>query len=140
MAVVIPEAYIQDLDLRLSIYRRLAGLQDRQEIEGFAAELIDRFGPLPKDVENLLDLVEIKQLCRKAGIGRVDAGPKGAVMAFHPSSTINLPKLVAYIQKQTGSAKIRPEDQKLVFMRAWEELPARVRGLHKILTDLSGLA
>ncbi len=139
MAVVIPDTYIPDLNLRLSIYRRIAGLEDKQEIESFAAELIDRFGALPKDVENLLDLVEIKQLCRLAGVERVDAGPKGAVMAFHKSTKINLPKLVAYIQKQTGTAKIRPEDQKLVFMRAWDDLPVRVRGLHKVLKELTTL-
>jgi transcription-repair coupling factor (superfamily II helicase) len=139
MPVVIPEGYIADLNLRLSIYRRIADLQDRTEIEAFAAELIDRFGPLPKDVENLLDLVEIKQLCRAAGVERIDAGPKGAVVSFHPSTKINIQKLVAYIQKQTGTAKIRPEDQKLVFMRAWEDLPLRVKGVHKILKELAGL-
>ncbi|MBI1215340.1 MAG: transcription-repair coupling factor [Alphaproteobacteria bacterium] len=139
MAVVIPERYIPDLNLRLSIYRRIAALSDRQEIDAFAAELIDRFGPLPKDVENLLDLVEIKQLCRHAGVDRVDAGPKGAVMSFHPSSKIDLLKLVKYIQEQTGTAKIRPDDQKLVFMRAWDDLPVRVRGIHKVLKELTAL-
>jgi transcription-repair coupling factor (superfamily II helicase) len=139
MPVVIPENYIRDLNLRLSIYRRIAGLADRQEIDAFAAELIDRFGPLPKDVENLLDLVEIKQLCRVAGVERVDAGPKGAVLSFHPSSKVDLMKLVQYIQKQTGTAKIRPEDQKLVFMRAWDDLPVRVRGIHKVLKELTAL-
>lgn len=139
MPVVIPESYIADLNLRLSIYRRIADLQDRAEIEAFAAELIDRFGPLPKDVENLLDLVEIKQLCRAAGVERIDAGPKGAVVSFHPSTKINIQKLIGYIQKQTGTAKIRPEDQKLVFMRAWEDLPVRVKGVHKILKELVAL-
>ncbi|MEZ0262727.1 MAG: transcription-repair coupling factor [Alphaproteobacteria bacterium] len=140
MPVVIPDTYIADLNLRLSIYRRIAELPDRAEIEAFAAELIDRFGALPKDVENLLDLVEIKQLCRAAGVGRVDAGPKGAVLTFHQSTTIDIQKLVAYIQKQTGTAKIRPEDQKLVFMRAWDDLPVRVRGVHKIMKELAALA
>lgn len=139
MPVVIPESYITDLNLRLSIYRRVAALQGREEIEGFAAELIDRFGPLPDDVENLLDLVEIKQLCRVAGVDKVDAGPKGAVVSLHKSSKIDIPKLVKYIAGQTGTAKIRPEDQKIVFMRAWEELPARVKGVFKILKDMSDL-
>jgi transcription-repair coupling factor (superfamily II helicase) len=140
MPVLIPEDYIKDLNLRLSIYRRAAALADRQEIEAFAAELIDRFGPLPKDVENLLDLMEIKQLCRQAGVDRVEAGPKGAVLALHPSSRIDIQKLVGYIQKQTGTAKIRPEDQKLVFMRAWDDMPVRVRGVHKILKEMVALA
>lgn len=139
MAVVIPEGYIADLNLRLSIYRRIAALNDRAEIDAFAAELIDRFGPLPKDVDNLLDLVEIKQLCRLVGVAKVDAGPKGAVIAMHPSSKIDIGKLVAYIGKQTGTAKIRPDDQKIVFMRTWDELPQRVKGVHRVLGELAGL-
>ncbi len=139
MPVLIPENYIADLNLRLSIYRRIADLADRNEIEGFAAELIDRFGPLPKDVENLLDLVEIKQLCRHAGVGRIDAGPKGAVVSFHASSSIDIQKLVKYISAQTGTVKLRPEDQKLVFMKMWDELPQRLKGVHKLLKDLTAL-
>jgi transcription-repair coupling factor (superfamily II helicase) len=139
MPVVIPEGYIADLNLRLSIYRRIAALSDRKEIESFAAELIDRFGPLPKDVENLLDLVEIKQLCRQAGVEKVEAGPKGAVLSLHPATKIDLQKLVKYISAQTGTAKIRPEDQKIVFMRAWDDLPVRVKGIHKILKEMAAL-
>ena len=123
----------------LSIDRRAASLAERLELEAFAAELIDRFGPLPADVENLLDLMEIKQLCRRAGIDRIDAGPKGAVLSLHAGSKINLQKLVGYIQKQTGTAKIRPEDQKMVFMRSWDDLNNRVRGVHKILNEMTGL-
>ncbi len=139
MPVLIPESYIPDLNLRLSIYRRAASLADKAEIETFAAELIDRFGTLPKDVENLLDIVSIKQLCRQAGVDKIEAGPKGAVVSLHPSSKIDLQKLVAYIQKQTGTAKIRPEDQRLVFMRPWDDLPVRVRGVHKVLQEMVGL-
>jgi transcription-repair coupling factor (superfamily II helicase) len=138
-AVMIPDHYVPDLNLRLSIYRRIAALQDKAEIESMAAEMIDRFGPLPGDVENLLEIVAVKQLCRQAGIARVDAGPKGAVVTLHVSSRIDIPKLVQYISKQGAQAKIRPEDQKLVFTRNWEEIPARVRGVQKLMQDLAGL-
>ena len=84
MPVLVPDTYIPDLNLRLSIYRRIAELADKQEIESFAAELIDRFGALPDDVENLLKLVEIKQLCRIAGVSRIDAGPEGRAAEFSP--------------------------------------------------------
>jgi transcription-repair coupling factor (superfamily II helicase) len=139
MPVLIPEGYIPDLDLRLSVYRRIAALTDKQEIEAFAAELIDRFGPLPDDVGNLLDIVEIKQLCRHAGVERIDTGPKGAVLSFHPSTKIDLRKLVRYISQQAGTVKLRPEDQKLVFMKSWGELPQRLKGAHKILSELAML-
>ena len=139
MPVLIPDTYIPDLNLRLSIYRRIAELADKQEIESFAAELIDRFGPLPDDVENLLKLVEIKQLCRIAGVSRIDAGPKGALLSFHPSTKININKLVQYISKHPGNIKLRPEDQKLVLIKAWDDLGQRLRGAHRVLKELTEL-
>ncbi len=139
MPVLIPDVYIPDLNLRLSIYRRIAELVDKQEIESFAAELIDRFGPLPDDVENLLKLVEIKQLCRLAGVARIDAGPKGALLTFHPSTKININKLVQYIAKHPGNVKLRPEDQKLVLIKAWDDLSQRLRGAHRVLKELTEL-
>jgi len=139
MPVLIPDNYIPDLNLRLSIYRRIADLADKAEIESFAAELIDRFGPLPDDVENLLKLVEIKQLCHTAGVARIDAGPKGAVVSFHPSTKININKLVQYISKHPGNVKLRPEDQKLVLIKAWDDLAQRLRGTHRTLKELTDL-
>ena len=83
---MIPESYVADLQLRLGLYRRLADLDDQPAIEAFAAELIDRFGPLPEEVEHLLKIVAIKALCRRANVEKVDAGPKGAVIAFRDNS------------------------------------------------------
>jgi len=139
MPVMIPESYIADLNLRLSIYRRIAELQTREEIDAYAAELIDRFGKLPDDVENLLKLVEIKQLCRAAGVEKIDAGPKGALVAFHPSTPVQISKLMQYITKQPGTVKLRPEDQKLVYIKAWDEMDVRVRGVYKLLNELVGM-
>src|SRR5690348_18509875 len=78
--VLIPETYVSDLNVRLGLYRRIAALVDRREIEAFAAELIDRFGPLPGEVENLLEIIAIKRLCRDAGVAKVEAGPQGALL------------------------------------------------------------
>src|SRR6202000_1862801 len=106
---------------------------ERKE-KALAAQLIDPSGPLPDDVENLLKLVEIKQLCRVAGVARIDAGPKGALISFHPSTKININKLVQYISKHPGNVKLRPEDQKLVLVKAWDDLAQRLRGTHRALT------
>ena len=82
MAVMIPEGYVPDLQLRMNLYRRLADLDDAGEIDQFGAELIDRFGPLPEEVEHLLKIVFVKALCRRANVEKVDAGPKGVVIGF----------------------------------------------------------
>ncbi len=138
-SVLIPEIYVEDLSVRMSLYRRLADLEDRQEIEGFAAELIDRFGDLPDEVENLLDIVAIKQLCRKAGIDRVDAGPKGAVIGFYKDTAEDPVKIMRWIESKRGSIKIRPKDQKIVAVRHWETTQERVKGVESLMKELAAL-
>ncbi|MCA8908229.1 MAG: transcription-repair coupling factor [Rhodospirillaceae bacterium] len=139
MPVLIPEAYVADLHVRLDIYRRLGRLEDAGELETFAAELIDRFGKLPAEVENLLTLVGLKQLCKRAGVEKLDAGPKGAVVAFRGNRFAHPEKLVAYIQGQAGAAKVRA-DHKLVLLRAWSSDRSRVDGARKLLEQLAGMA
>lgn len=137
-AVLIPETYVQDLDVRLGLYRRIAQLVDRSEIEAFAAELIDRFGPLPDEVENLLETIAIKKLCKEAGIEKLDAGPKGAVITFRNNKFANPHGLVMLISKNAGLIKVRP-DQKLVYMREFAHPRARLKGVQELLSNLTAL-
>ncbi|MEO5338132.1 MAG: transcription-repair coupling factor, partial [Magnetospirillum sp. WYHS-4] len=138
MPVLIPDGYVADLAVRLDLYRRIARLADPADIESFAAEMIDRFGPLPSEAENLLKTVAVKQLCRRAGVEKVEAGPKGAVVAFRHNSFANPGGLVAWLQGQAGTAKLRP-DHKLVLMRNWETPAERMAGIHRLLGDLAAL-
>ncbi len=138
-AIMIPERYVADLGVRLGLYRRLSTLVDKAEIEGFAAELIDRFGPLPEEVENLLQVIAIKRLCRAAGVDKVDAGPKGAVVSFHKNQFARPAELVAFIGRQAGAVKLRP-DHKLVYQRLWDDPPARLRGVRRLLDELAKVA
>lgn len=137
-AVLIPETYVADLHLRLGLYRRLSTLVDRAEIDAFAAELIDRFGPLPEEVENLLQIMAIKRLCRDAGVEKVDAGPKGAVLSFRQEAIADPGPLVRFIQRQAGKVQMRP-DGKLVYRREWETPRARMKGVRQLLDQLAQL-
>ncbi len=137
-SVLIPESYVEDLAVRMSLYRRLNDLIDKEEIEAFAAEMIDRFGELPEEVENLIDILAIKQLCKKAGVSHVDAGPKGAIIEFYKNIPPNIDGLMAWIGKKAGSVKIRP-DQKISAIRSWAKTPERVRGVHRLMQELAEL-
>ena len=137
--VLIPEAYVADLSVRLGLYRRIAALDVQAEIEALAAEMIDRFGTLPVEVENLLEVVAIKALCKQAGIEKVDSGPKGAVVTFRHNSFANPDGLVQFISRAAGTCKLRP-DHKLVFLRAWEEPRQRVAGLRTVIGKIAELA
>ena len=137
--VLIPEDYVPDLGVRLGLYRRIAGLLDRREIDGFAAELIDRFGPLPPEVENLLEIIAIKRSCREAGIEKLEAGPKGAVISLRDNRFANPAGLVDLIQRNAGTLRIRP-DQKIVYLRNWEDAKARLTGVAKLAQALAKIA
>ncbi len=138
-SVLIPDRYVTDLDVRMSLYRRLASLEDRAQIDGFAAELIDRFGELPEEVDHLLKIVEIKALCRRADIEKVDSGPKGATIAFRNNSFADPAGLVEFITMQQGTAKVRP-DHRLVLKRHWEDANDRLEGTFRLVQDLAKMA
>jgi transcription-repair coupling factor (superfamily II helicase) len=138
-AVMIPEGYVPDLQLRLALYRRLGDLETPEEIDAFGAELIDRFGPLPEEVKHLLKIVFIKALCRKANVEKLDAGPKGVVIHFRKREFSNPAGLVKFIAEQGSMAKIRP-DQSVVFIRDWPNSDKRLAGSAVIMTQLAKLA
>lgn len=136
--VLIPEIYVPDLDVRLGLYRRLSGLEEKVELEGFAAELIDRFGKLPKEVSTLLNIVRIKAVCKKAGIAKLDGGPKGAVIQFHNDKYANPAGLVSFMQDQQGRAKVK--DNKIIVKRDWAKAKDKLRGAYAIAKDLAAYA
>jgi transcription-repair coupling factor (superfamily II helicase) len=125
--------------VRLGLYRRIAQLASRRERDAFAAELIDRFGPLPAEVENLLQIIGIKRDCKEAGIERVEAGPKGAVVTLRDNRFANPAGLVELIQKHAGTLRLRP-DQKLVYLRNWEDEKERLSGVARLMQTLVKLA
>ncbi len=133
--VLIPEDYVPDLDVRLGLYRRLSGLTTKVELEGFAAELIDRFGALPKEVNTLLLVVRIKAMCKRAGIAKLDGGPKGATIQFHNDKFASPKGLVEFIEDQRGLAKVR--DNKIVVRREWKKTSDKIKGAIAIARDLA---
>ncbi len=135
MPVLIPESYAPDLDVRLGLYRRLSSLSTKVELEGFAAELIDRFGPLPREVNTLMLVVRIKAMCKRAGIAKLDGGPKGATLQFHNDKFASPEGLVAFIQDQRGLAKVK--DNKIVIRRDWKKDADKIKGAFAIARDLA---
>ncbi|MEP3677140.1 transcription-repair coupling factor [Sulfitobacter sp.] len=133
--VLIPEDYVPDLDVRLGLYRRLSELTKKVELEGFAAELIDRFGKLPREVNTLMLVVRIKAMCKRAGISKLDGGPKGATIQFHNDKFASPEGLVKFIQDQRGLAVVK--DNKIVVKRDWKTDTDKIKGAFAIARDLA---
>jgi transcription-repair coupling factor (superfamily II helicase) len=137
--IMIPEAYVPDLDLRMGLYRRLGELEDRAAIDAFAAELIDRFGSLPEETANLMKIVEVKLNLKQAMVAKLDIGAKGAVITFADGGFPDLAGLLGYIERLKGSGKLRP-DSKMTVSRDWPNADARLNGALQLARGLARVA
>ncbi len=138
-SVMIPDGYVPDLHLRMALYRRLGEITELKEIDAFGAEMIDRFGPMPIEVQHLLKIVYVKSLCRVANVEKLDAGPKGVVIQFRNKEFPHPANLVGYIAKQGTMAKIRP-DQSVFLTRDLPTPEKRLQGAAVIMTQLAEMA
>ena len=142
LSLLIPESYVADLGLRLSLYRRLATLESVNEVHAFAAELVDRFGKIPNECENLLKVIELKIACKHLNIEKIDAGPKGIVIAFYKNEFAKPEALLAYIgsleARKLADAKLRP-DQKISFLRDGLNTDLRLKFCFAVLKQLQGI-
>jgi len=134
LPVLIPDAYVKDLPVRLGLYRRIGALTSDAESEALAAELVDRFGPIPEEVENLLQVVHLKRACRTAGVEKLEAGPKGMVLQFRGNAFRNPAGLIAWLGTKKGTIKLRP-DHKLAVVRDMN-VAERVRTADEVLGNL----
>ncbi len=137
--VMIPEEYVPDLHLRLGLYRRLGDITEAADIDDFGAEMIDRFGPLPVELQHLLKIVFVKGLCRKANVEKLDAGPKGVVLQFRNREFPNPAGLVDYIARQSVAAKIRP-DHSIYLNRDLPTPEKRLNAAAVIMKQLADIA
>ncbi len=138
LPVLIPETYVRDLPVRLGLYRRIGTLASDGESEAMAAELVDRFGPLPEEVDNLLNVVGLKRACREAGVERLEAGPKGMVLAFRGNSFRNPGGLINWLGSRKGGIRLRP-DHKLAIVQDMD-VAARLKTARDILGNLNRIA
>jgi transcription-repair coupling factor (superfamily II helicase) len=140
--IMIPEDYVPDLAVRMALYRRLNQAESQDEIEGLAAEMIDRFGDLPQPTKNLIRLIEIKHQAIAANIAKIDVGARGTLVGFHNDDFPDPAGLIAYVARLNeggkDTAKLRP-DMKLVINRAWSDPLSRLNGLFQLTKGLSGI-
>ena len=138
LEIRLPESYVPDLTVRLSLYRRIADLADPQATDILIAELVDRFGGLPDPVKNLFSVIELKQLCRLANIEKIDAGPKGLSLAFRDNHFARPDALIGWIAGQGGRVQLRA-DHRLVVATPIPKPEMQPAACKTVLQDLVAL-
>jgi len=103
----LPEEYVPEVNQRLALYKRLAGAGDEAVVADIRAELADRFGPLPLEAEQLLDVVRLRLAARRLGIEKVEIGDARALLTFAPSTPVEAGKLLAAIRDSKGRLKMK---------------------------------
>ncbi|MBF0296403.1 MAG: transcription-repair coupling factor [Magnetococcales bacterium] len=133
----IPEEYVPDVRQRLTLYKRIATLESKADLLEMRAELTDRFGLLPESTDNLLRVMQLKQVCRKIKILKIDAGPKGATIQLHSAPNINPDGLIRLLQEGKGSIRFNHETQTLSIKdKPWDDPAMRIAGMDAILRQL----
>ena len=112
--IFIPDEFIYDLDLRLSIYKRISSVNNNEDLSNLIIELRDRFGPIPKELNNLFNLIEIKILCIDYNIEQFEFSRKGIVIGFYKNNPRNPQKLLDLSINRHSQFTLRP-DQKIFY-------------------------
>ncbi|GLX77288.1 transcription-repair-coupling factor [Thalassotalea insulae] len=133
---LLPDDYIFDVSLRLSIYKRIASCDSKTELDDIQVELIDRFGLLPQPAKNLIHIAKLKLKAQKIGIARIEAGPNGGSIEFSDDTKVDPVFIISLIQQQPSVFKMDGAN-KLKFNRATEDAKSRFTMVTSIINDLS---
>ncbi|MFZ0009741.1 MAG: transcription-repair coupling factor [Steroidobacteraceae bacterium] len=133
----LPEAYVADVHVRLSLYKRIAAADSDEQLDELAAELHDRFGPPPAAAQNLVRVAKLKLTARRLGVRRLDLGPQGGSVLFEEKNRIEPATVVRMIRQ--GTREYRLEGPlKLRVGRALPAESARLDYARELLGRLGG--
>jgi transcription-repair coupling factor (superfamily II helicase) len=121
LPALIPEDYVPDVHLRLVLYKRIAGMQTREDLDELKVEMIDRFGPMPPFAQSLFRTAGIKLRAAELGIRKIDAGPTSGYIVFQEHNKIDAKRILKLIQG-------RPKDYRL-------DGPLKLRFFHDARTE-----
>ncbi len=130
---LLPDDYIPDVNMRLSIYKRIASCSSQEEIDELKIELIDRFGLLPQPAQNLIQIARFRLLAKPLGLKRIEIGDKGGFIDFSQETKIDPMFIVNLIQTQPRLYKM-DGPTRLRFNLPSEDVKARFSMVEQMLT------
>jgi transcription-repair coupling factor (superfamily II helicase) len=105
----LPESYVADVSQRLVLYKRLASAPNDAEADRLRDELLDRFGPLPREAENLLAVIRLKIAARSLGIAQVLLDGPDLVFTAAPTTRVDPAKLHALVTRRSSDLRVMPD-------------------------------
>ncbi|MFQ5697075.1 MAG: transcription-repair coupling factor [Myxococcota bacterium] len=130
---LLPESYVPDVSQRLVFYKQLSGALDDAEVAEIRADLLDRFGPLPSETENLLDVIRLKLRCRALGIVSAEAGAREIVLRVGDAPRLDPSRLMPLLDRPGSPYRVSPNHSIRVQIRQIEDLFPEAFGLLELL-------
>ncbi len=135
-AALIPDDWIGDIHLRLTLYKRIASATDEAGLRDLQVEIIDRFGLLPAPTKHLFQIADLRQKARAIGVSRIDFGPTGGRMEFTENTRADPAALLKMIQSHPLDYKLQGP-HKLSIMIDEDSADERIRISNDILVQLT---
>lgn len=132
---LIPDDFLPDVHMRLMIYKRIASAKDRDELQDLQEEVIDRFGLIPAQLNNLFRITALKLRTTPIGIRKIDIGAKGGRVLFDGQTAVDPVKIIELIQNDPARFRLEGQDK----IRIYSELPdaeSRLEILHEFLDGI----
>jgi transcription-repair coupling factor (superfamily II helicase) len=124
MPAYLPSRYVADADVRLNLYRRLSGLREDEELASIKEEMLDRFGPFPAEVINLLEVMSVRLLLKKLRITRLDVVPDGLIITFSEDTAVKPAKVISLVKMQPKKFRFLTDKKLKVRLPACQPLEA----------------
>lgn len=136
LSAIIPDHYVHDVNLRLTLYKRLADCENNDDVAELKSEMIDRFGALPASTENLLNITRIKLSAEALGIRKIDVGTQYGRLHFHEKPNIDPAKVISLIQRKPKEYQLA-DPQTLRFAIPQEEAAEKINTVFNTLNLIS---
>ena len=137
MPVLIPKKYIADLETSMEMYQRIGRIKSIEEIDEIKTEMIDRFGELPYQIENLFTTIILKIKCRYAGVEKMIMGPKGISLYFYNATFKAVDKLLDYLSNHGEQVSMKPEGY-IILHAKHDDVSEQIKLSIEVLDTLHG--
>ncbi|MCX8071897.1 MAG: transcription-repair coupling factor [Candidatus Binatia bacterium] len=137
ISAFIPGWYIADENQRLVFYRRLAQAHSRKELDALAAELQDRYGPLPPEVDSLLGVMDLRRVLKVHKVQRVKVAGEHVLLQFHPQADVDVDRLIALVRTGKGRFSI-PADFQLSFQARNRDSDGLLAEIEEVVEQVTG--
>ena len=135
LPALIPDDYLPDVNMRLTLYKRLSNCETKQHLHELQVEMIDRFGLLPEPVKTLFQLAELRQIGEQIGLKKIEAGPNGGRLQFTANTIVEPITIVKMVQNDSATFRLQNNDQ-LSFTMPMETAEQRFALVNDILQKL----